>query len=89
MNHSKLTLKQLIKNIENNHFVIPNNIGRRRFVWDIIDVESLGDSIINGIPITSLVTMPSDLSTSNEIQAKALISSYSCLLYTSPSPRDS
>jgi len=39
--------------------------------------ESLGDSIINGIPITYLVTMPSDISTYNEIQAKALLSSYS------------
>jgi len=39
MNHSKLTLKLLIKNIESNHLVVPNNIGRRRFVWDIIDVK--------------------------------------------------
>lgn len=76
MNHSKVTLKQLIKNIESNHFVVPNNIGRRRFIWDIIDVENLGDSIINGIPITSIVTMPTDIPISNEIQAKALISSY-------------
>lgn len=79
MNHSKVTLKQLINNIDNNHFVVPTNIGRRRFIWDIIDVESLGDSIINAIPIASLVTMPSDISTSNEIQTKALISSYPVL----------
>lgn len=58
MNHSQISLKTLVKNIENNHYVNIDFQGRRKFVWDVIDIEKLGDSIIRGVPITSIVTMP-------------------------------
>lgn len=70
MNHSKISLNALIKNIENNHYVTPVFKGRRDFVWDVIDIEKLGDSIIRGIPIASLVTMPQN----KELPANHLIS---------------
>ena len=58
MNHSKISLKKTVENISNNHYVTPDFKGRRDFVWDVIDIEKLGDSIIRGIPITSIVIMP-------------------------------
>ncbi len=58
MNHSQISLKTSVKNIENNHYLILDFQGRRNFVWDVLDIEKLGDSIIRGVPITSIVTMP-------------------------------
>lgn len=58
MNHSKISLKKTVENINNNHYVTPDFKGRRDFVWDVIDIEKLGDSMIRNIPITSVVLMP-------------------------------
>lgn len=58
MNHSQISLKTLVKNIENNHYVTLDFQGRRNFVWDVLDIEKLGDSIIRDVPISSIVTMP-------------------------------
>lgn len=50
-----ISLQTIVKNIDDGEYVIPKF--QRGFVWNITDVESLGDSIVRGYPIGSLLTM--------------------------------
>lgn len=50
-----ISLQDLVKNIDYGNYVIPKF--QRDFVWNISDIESLGDSIVRGYPISSLLTM--------------------------------
>lgn len=51
-----ISLKEIVKNIKNNNYLIPKF--QRDFVWNTKDISDLGDSIIRGYPISSLLTMP-------------------------------
>jgi uncharacterized protein with ParB-like and HNH nuclease domain len=51
-----ISLKEIVKNIRNNNYLIPKF--QRDFVWNTKDISDLGDSIIRGYPISSLLTMP-------------------------------
>lgn len=51
-----INLKEVVKNIKNNNYLIPKF--QRDFVWKPKDISDLGDSIIRGYPISSLLTMP-------------------------------
>lgn len=51
-----ITLQDIVKNIKNNNYLIPKF--QRDFVWNTGDISDLGDSIIRGYPISSLLTMP-------------------------------
>lgn len=51
-----ISLKDLISEIENGLYTIPKF--QRDFVWKSSDITSLGDSIIRGYPISSLLLMP-------------------------------
>ena len=51
-----ISLKEVVKNIRNNNYSIPKF--QRDFVWNTKDISDLGDSIIRGYPISSLLTMP-------------------------------
>lgn len=51
-----INLKEIVKNIKNNNYLIPKF--QRDFVWNTNDISDLGDSIIRGYPISSLLTMP-------------------------------
>lgn len=53
-----ISLKEIVKNIKNNNYLIPKF--QRDFVWNTKDISDLGDSIIRGYPISSLLTMPQD-----------------------------
>ena len=56
MNHNKINLIHLIENIGN--YAVPQFESQRGFIWNVADIEGLGDSIIRGIPISEIVTMP-------------------------------
>ncbi len=51
-----IDLKEIVKSIKNNTYLIPKF--QRGFVWKTGDISDLGDSIIRGYPISSLLTMP-------------------------------
>jgi uncharacterized protein with ParB-like and HNH nuclease domain len=51
-----INLKEIVKSIKNNNYLIPKF--QRDFVWNTGDISDLGDSIIRGYPISSLLTMP-------------------------------
>lgn len=51
-----ISLKDLVSEIQNGHYTIPKF--QRDFVWKSSDISSLGDSIIRGYPISSLLVMP-------------------------------
>lgn len=51
-----ISLQELVKNIDKNSYLIPKF--QRDFVWDSKDIAELGDSIIRGYPISSLLIMP-------------------------------
>lgn len=51
-----ISLKEIVKNISNSNYLIPKF--QRDFVWNTKDISDLGDSIIRGYPISSLLTMP-------------------------------
>jgi uncharacterized protein with ParB-like and HNH nuclease domain len=51
-----INLKEIVKSIKNNNYLIPKF--QRGFVWKTGDISDLGDSIIRGYPISSLLTMP-------------------------------
>ncbi|NVZ11648.1 DUF262 domain-containing protein [Allochromatium humboldtianum] len=53
-----ISLKELIDEIEKGNFLIPKF--QRDFVWRTPDIESLGDSIVRGYPISSMLTMPAN-----------------------------
>ncbi len=53
-----ISLQEIVKNINNNNYLIPKF--QRDFVWNKSDISDLGDSIIRGYPISSLLTMPSN-----------------------------
>lgn len=51
----QVSLKDLSKNIDNGLYSIPKF--QRNFVWKKVDIESLGDSLIRGYPISSMLEM--------------------------------
>ena len=51
-----LKLEDIVKNIKNNSYSIPKF--QRGFVWHTKSISDLGDSIIRGYPISSLLIMP-------------------------------
>lgn len=53
-----ISLQELVKNIDKNSYLIPKF--QRDFVWDLKDIAELGDSIVRGYPISSLLIMPSN-----------------------------
>ena len=53
-----INLREIVKNIENNNYLIPKF--QRDFVWSKRDISDLGDSIIRGYPISSLLIMPAN-----------------------------
>lgn len=53
-----VSLKEVIEEIRKGNFLIPNF--QRGFVWKGPDIESLGDSIVRGYPISSILTMPAN-----------------------------
>ena len=53
-----ISLKEIVKNIRNNNYLIPKF--QRDFVWNTKDISDLGDSIIRGYPISSLLIMPAN-----------------------------
>jgi len=54
--NSETALQDLIKNIDLGKYVIPKF--QRPIVWNKKDVESLGDSIVRGYPISLILEMP-------------------------------
>jgi len=51
-----MSLSDIVKNIDAGNFVIPKF--QRDFVWKDGEIASLGDSIIRGYPISSMLIMP-------------------------------
>ena len=51
-----ISLKDIVKNISKDSYLIPKF--QRDFVWITKDIVALGDSIIRGYPISSLLIMP-------------------------------
>lgn len=51
-----ISLQEIVKNISKNGYLIPKF--QRDFVWTSKDIIDLGDSIIRGYPISSLLIMP-------------------------------
>lgn len=51
-----LSLSEIMKTIGRDAYLIPKF--QRDFVWNNNDVTDLGDSIIRGYPISSLLIMP-------------------------------
>ena len=51
-----ISLQEIVKNISKNGYLIPKF--QRDFVWNTKDITDLGDSIIRGYPISSLLIMP-------------------------------
>lgn len=58
LQHTDISLKDLVASIINGNFTVPKF--QREFVWKPVDIVSLGDSIIRGYPIASLLIMPCD-----------------------------
>lgn len=58
LQHTDISLRDLVVSITNGNFTIPKF--QREFVWKNSDILSLGDSIIRGYPIASLLVMPCD-----------------------------
>lgn len=58
LQHTDISLRDLVGSITNGNFTIPKF--QREFVWKNSDILSLGDSIIRGYPIASLLVMPCD-----------------------------
>lgn len=58
LQHTDISLKDLVNSIVSGMFTIPKF--QRDFVWKTADILSLGDSIIRGYPIASLLIMPCD-----------------------------
>jgi Protein of unknown function DUF262 len=53
-----VNLKEMVDDISKGRFLIPKF--QRDFVWKKSDIESLGDSIIRGYPISSMLMMPAN-----------------------------
>lgn len=51
-----ISLQEIVKNISKDGYLIPKF--QRDFVWNTKDIVDLGDSIIRGYPISSLLIMP-------------------------------
>ena len=51
-----ISLQSIVKNIDKNVYLIPKF--QRDFVWKKKAIEELGDSIVRGYPISSLLIMP-------------------------------
>lgn len=73
MNHSNISLENIIKKLNNNQYIIPFFKGRRTFIWGTKAIESLGDSIIRGIPISPLVSANINNSSHYPIQLKLVV----------------
>lgn len=58
LQHTDISLRDLVASVTNGNFTIPKF--QREFVWKNGDILSLGDSIIRGYPIASLLVMPCD-----------------------------
>lgn len=56
ISHTDINLSELKNNIENDLYQIPKF--QRDFIWKSSNIESLGDSIIRGYPISSILIMP-------------------------------
>lgn len=54
--HTDISLQELKNNIERGLYCIPKF--QRNFVWKKTDIESLGDSLIRGYPVSSILLMP-------------------------------
>ena len=50
-----VSLEEIVKNIYKDIYLIPTF--QRDFVWNMKDIVDLGDSIIRGYPISSLLIM--------------------------------
>ena len=50
-----ISLQEIVKNISKNSYLIPKF--QRDFVWNTKDILDLGDSMIRGYPISSLLTL--------------------------------
>jgi len=50
-----ISLQEIVKNISKDGYLIPKF--QRDFVWNTKDIIDLGDSIIRGYPISSLLIM--------------------------------
>lgn len=53
-----ISLQAIVKNISEDSYLIPKF--QRPFVWNTKDIIDLGDSIIRGYPISSLLIMPAN-----------------------------
>ena len=53
-----ISLQEIVKNISKDSYLIPKF--QRDFVWNTKDIIDLGDSIIRGYPISSLLIMPAN-----------------------------
>jgi uncharacterized protein with ParB-like and HNH nuclease domain len=53
-----ISLQEIVKNISKDGYLIPKF--QRDFVWTTKDIIDLGDSIIRGYPISSLLIMPAN-----------------------------
>jgi len=53
-----VNLSEIVKDIDAGNFLIPKF--QRSFVWKLGDIESLGDSIVRGYPISAMLVMPSE-----------------------------
>lgn len=51
-----ISLHEIVKTMSNDGYLIPKF--QRNFIWDRQDIVDLGDSIIRGYPISSLLIMP-------------------------------
>ncbi len=51
-----VSIKEIVDDIEKGNYLIPKF--QRDFVWKVPDIENLGDSIIRGYPISSMLVMP-------------------------------
>lgn len=56
LQNNDVSLKDLVENIQQNNYLIPKF--QRDFVWKKPDIENLGDSIVRGYPISSMLIMP-------------------------------
>lgn len=53
-----ITLSQIVKGIRNGIYRVPKF--QRKFVWKSSGIESLGDSLLRGYPVSSILTMPTN-----------------------------
>lgn len=82
LNNSNINLSELLDNISNGNYAIPKF--QRGFVWKVSNIESLGDSMMRGAPIASLLFMPENSNLSlayDALRAKGATTEGSSLKY--------